>query len=112
MTMYPLSCTLAFLAVYQKEAIMWIKAENGRLVNLAHAQVVELSKVREGEFSVIARFLGTGLKEAYGQSAMSDPLVMEIAAPKPQAEATEVFERIAHSIGMKETYIDLTRANV
>lgn len=91
---------------------MWIKAENGRLVNLAHAQVVELSKVREDESSVIARFIGTGLKEAYGQTAMSDPLVMEVSTPKPHAEANEVLERIAHSIGMKETYIDLTRANV
>lgn len=88
---------------------MWVKAENGKLLNLSHAQVVELYPVKEGEYSVIARFAGTGLKEAYGQTVSSDPLVVEVTKPKPQADAEKSLDRIGQSLEMKENFIDLTR---
>jgi hypothetical protein len=88
---------------------MWVKAENGKLLNLAHAQVVEVYSAKEGECSVIVRFAGTGLTDSNSQPTSSDILVTELTAPKSQKDADKVLDRIGHSLERKEAFTDLTR---
>lgn len=88
---------------------MWVKAENGKLLNLTHAQVVEVYPAKDGEYSIIARFLGTGVKDSYNNPTSSDILVVELTAPKSQKESDKCLDRIGQSLEMKEAFIDLTR---
>ncbi len=88
---------------------MWVKAESGKLLNLDHAQVVEVYSAKEGEYSVIARFAGTGVKDSYNHPVSSDVLVTELTAPKSQKDADKAVDRIGHSLERKEAFIDLTR---
>jgi hypothetical protein len=88
---------------------MWVKAENGKLLNLSHAQAVEVYPAKEGEYSVIARFAGTGLKDSYSQPTSNDLLVIELTVSKSQKDAEKCLDRIGHSLERKEAFIDLTR---
>jgi hypothetical protein len=80
---------------------MWVKAEDGRFYNLSYAHALETYPAADG-FQVIARF-------AVGDDSAP---VAELTKVKPQAETEKCLDRIGQSLEMKETFIDLTRANV